>query len=55
MNLLLSQLDSGIYQVADPVEESLTGVCRLDVADSGLLEKIGASSRETVLRNAVGA
>ena len=55
MDLLLSQLDSGIYRVADLVQESLGGVRCLDITDSGLLEKPRAGGRETFLRDTTGA
>ena len=55
VDLLLSQLDPGIYRVADLVQEGLGGVSCLDVADSGLLEETGAGSRKAVLGDTVGA
>jgi len=55
MNLLFGQLDPRVYQVTDPVEESLSGVRCLDVTDSSLLEKTRASSRKAVLSDTVGA
>ena len=54
MNLLLSQLDPGIYRVADPAQKSLSRVCCLDVADPSLLEKARAASGKAVLGDAVG-
>ena len=55
MNFLLSQLNPGIYQVADPVQESLgRGRC-LDVADSSFLEKTRAGGGKVILRDTVGA
>jgi len=55
VDLLLSQLNSGIYRFADPVQESLGRVCCLDVADSSLLEKSRAGGGKAVLRYAIGA
>ena len=55
MDFLLSQLDPGVYRVADPVQESLSRCCCSDVADSSLLEKTRAGSRKAVLGHAVGA
>ena len=44
MDLLLGQLDPRAYYITYPVEESLSRVRRLDIADSGFLEKSGAGS-----------
>jgi len=55
MNLLLGQLDPRVYQVADPVEESLSGVRCLNITDSSFLEETRTSSRKAVLMNTMGA
>lgn len=55
MNLFLGQLDARVYQIAHLVQESLSGACGPDVADSSFLEKPGAEGREVVFRQAVGA
>ena len=55
VDLLLSQLDPGIYRVADLVQESLGGVRCLDVTDSSLLEKTRACSGKAVFGDTVGA
>ena len=55
MDLLFSHLDPRIYQVADPVQESLRGVRCLDIADSSLLEETGAGGGEAVLGDTAGA
>lgn len=55
VDLFLSQLDAGIDQIANPVQESLSGICGSDVADSSFLEKTGTVGREAVFRDAVGA
>ena len=54
MDLLLGQFNPRIYRVADPIQESLSRACRLDVADSSLLEKSRARSGKAVLRDTVG-
>lgn len=55
MNLFLGQLDPGIYRVANLVQESLSGIRRLDVADSSFLEKARTGGRKAVLGDTVGS
>lgn len=54
VNLFLSQLNTGIYRVTDPVQESLGRVCGLNVADPGFLEEPRATRRQTVFGHTMG-
>lgn len=45
MDLVLGQLDPRVYDITNPIEESLSGVGGLNIADSGFLEKSRAGSR----------
>jgi hypothetical protein len=55
MDLFFGQLDARVYRVADPIQERLSGVCGLDVADPSFLKQTGATCGKVVFRHTVGA
>lgn len=55
MDLFFGHLHARVYQVADPIQERLSRVCGLDIADPSFLEQTGAACGKVVFRYTVGA